>query len=82
MPVVELPSAVLLLRAEEEETDFVAGAQMRVVDPASVSDAFSEGLEWVGVTAKTTYVMVLSQTCDIEHRQFTAICPVFPLSNI
>ena len=82
VPMVQLPSALLLLRAGEEETNFVAGAHMRVVDPASVPDAFREGLEWVGVTAFMPYVMVLSQTCDIEQRKFTAICPVFPISNI
>jgi len=27
-------------------------------------------------------IMIISQTCDILHRDFVAICPVFPISRL
>jgi len=82
VPVVKLPPALLLLRARQEQQDLEHGTLAQLVEASQLPDAFADGLEWIAVTALVAHVIVLSQTCDIEHREFVAISPVYPLGAI
>ncbi len=55
---------------------------VELVPIETVPDAFVQGLENILVPTFRTTAMILSQTCDIEHRDFILIAPIFPLSQI
>jgi len=48
----------------------------------SIPDLFSSGIELIVTRATKSNVIVISQTCDIQNREFVIIAPVFPLSRI
>lgn len=47
-----------------------------------IPDAFERGLERVLVNASLNTVMILSHSCDIGHRDFVAVAPIFLLSSV
>lgn len=56
---------------------------MFIVEAVDDLGEFSEDeLHWVAALVAIMDVMIISQTCDIAHREFTLVCPVFALSSI
>jgi hypothetical protein len=78
-PVTILPESVKIVRLEGKGEGFSLG---RVYERDKLNDAFLNGSEAVLAKASLMNIMILSQTCDIEHREFVSIAPVFPITNI
>ncbi len=74
--VITIPPNIQILR-EIENREF------KSFNLEELSDAFEhkEG-ELTVVHAVKTNIIILSQTCDIERREFISIAPVFPLIKI
>lgn len=78
-PVTILPDTIKIVRLQEKLKDFSVA---RVYERDKLEDAFVNGSEPVLAKASLMKIMILSQTCDIEHRDFISIAPVFPITNI
>ena len=80
MPVVLVPESGLHIVYEQHSEFYPRSATIH--QASEVPDAFAEGLERVIANAYKSRVIILSQTCDIEHRDLIAIAPLFPLSSV
>jgi len=78
-PVVILPETVKVVRLQEKLKNHSVA---HVHKQDELEDAFANGSEAILANASLMDIMILSQTCDIEHREFISIAPVFPISNI
>jgi len=78
-PVVTLPEDIKIVRFKERFEDY-SEATVHRIDKLDV--AFNAGTEAILVQASLMDIMVISQTCDIYHRDFVTIAPIFPLSNV
>jgi hypothetical protein len=47
-----------------------------------VSDAYNEDKEIILVNSFTSKGMIVSQTCDIQRREWISICPVFSIDKM
>jgi len=80
IPVVFVPESGLNIVYEQHSEAYPRPATIHKA--SEVPDAFGEGLERIIAHAYKSRVMILSQTCDIEHRDLIAIAPLFPLSSV
>jgi hypothetical protein len=78
-PVTELPENIKLVRLKEKGENY---SEAFVYDKDQIDNAFENGSEVILANATLMNVMILSQTCDIEHREFVSIAPVFNIYNI
>ncbi|MHA1395919.1 MAG: hypothetical protein ACTSRZ_20640 [Promethearchaeota archaeon] len=72
--IITIPPNIQIIRKNKNE-------EYRVFKLEELPDAFTNK-ELIIVYAIKSNIIVLSQTCDIEHREFISIAPVFPLTNI
>ena len=49
-------------------------------DPGT--DKSDSGSSLIYIKKLRTNIIIISQTCDIENREFVAVCPVFPITRI
>lgn len=74
--IITIPPNIQILRETESE-------EFKSFNLEELSDAFEQKeYELTVVHAIKSNIIVLSQTCDIEHREFISIAPVFPLTKI
>lgn len=78
-PVTILPETVKIVRLQEKLQDFSIA---RVYERDKLDDAFINGTEPILAKASLMNIMILSQTCDIQNREFLSLAPVFPMANI
>ena len=76
------PIFLLGLPEGSEAVEVQDGLTVSIRDVATTEGAFEDGIEWAAVTVTRTHAMILSQTCDIEHREFVLVAPVLPLSDV
>lgn len=78
-PVTILPDIIKIVRLQDKLKNFSVA---HVYEKDKLKDAFVNGSEPVLAKASLMNIMILSQTCDIEHRDFISIAPIFPITNI
>ncbi len=78
-PVSILSEKLKIVRLKKKYEDFSVA---HIYEESKLNDAFANGSESILAKAFLMNVMILSQTCDIEHREFVSIAPIFPLSNV
>ena len=79
-PVVLIPESGLHIVYEQYSETYPKTAT--ISRATEVPGAFERGLEPIIANAYQSMVMVLSHTCDIEHREFIAVAPLFMLSSV
>lgn len=72
-PVTVLPPQLRIFRS---------GSERQVLPEADVPDAFQEGPEDILAKAHKTDVMVLSQSCDVQQREFVIVAPIQPMNQV
>src|ERR1700758_169539 len=90
VPIIFLPDKIskwLLLRPDPraaKHVDDVLGGEMckwlEVRDEGHLSDAWQHGKreEFVAAKAQRLNVLILTQSCDIVHRDYYQIAPIYP----
>lgn len=74
--IITIPQNIQILRELENK-------EYKFFSLEELNDAFEQEVhEITVVNAVKTNVIILSQTCDIERREFISIAPVFPLTKI
>ncbi len=61
---------------------FRPGNNPAVYSARDLPDAFNSGTELLITEAYKTKVMILSQTCDAQNREFIVIAPIQPMSQV
>lgn len=79
-PVVLIPESDPYIVYEQYSETYPKAAT--IFRATEVAGAFEKGLEPIIANAYQSMVMVLSHTCDIEHREFIAVAPLFTLSSV
>jgi len=72
-PVTILPQEIQIFRRHETPS---------ICPETDLSNAFSAGPEQVVAQAYKTHVIILSQTCDIQQREFVVIAPIQPITQV
>jgi len=78
-PVAVLPESVKVVRFKKKRQNY---SEALIYSKDRLDDAFENGSEVILASSTLMNVMILSQTCDIEHREFVSIAPVFDINNI
>lgn len=81
-PIVISPDRLEIARpiTPAEVSEGIMEAELKL--ESELPDAFSKGTELVLASAYRTNIMIISQSCDIEHREFVAVAPIFPLEQV
>ena len=81
-PIVILPDQLEIARPiiPTKVSEGLIEAELKL--ESELPDAFSKGTELILASAYSANIMILSQTCDIDHREFVAVAPIFPLEQV
>jgi len=80
-PIVILPDQLEIARPiTTTEDKGIIEAELRL--ESELPDAFSKGTELVLASAHRRNVMIISNTCDIDNREFVAVVPIFSLVQV
>lgn len=92
IPILVVPANVTrwtLLRAPQDsgltKQDVLRGKRPRIFLPRAetdVADAWSDATEAVVAKATKTPVMIVTQTCDLDHRKYVQVVPIRPASQL
>lgn len=80
VPIVRPPNKIQIARQSKEDNK--EKPEFLVLDEEKVTDAYADGQELILAYGKREAAIVLSQTCDIQNREFIIISPLFLLSSI
>jgi len=81
-PIVILPDQLEIARPTipAKVSEGIIEAELKL--ESELPDAFSKGTEIILASAYRTNIMIISQSCDIELREFVAVAPILPLEQI
>jgi len=82
VPVVEWPPVLFVLRGAQAGRPPQPGDILEVLDAATSPDAFADGEDLIVANALLSTVLLVSSTCDIEHREKILVVPVLPIDVI
>lgn len=74
-------SAPLIVRSVTNTKEIHQGGAL-LSTQENTEDFFSDDFETIAIKAIRTNIIIVSQTCDIQNREFVIIAPIFSLSRI
>lgn len=81
IPILQAPDVIKIARVEELE-GCASAEKYGVFNEEDVDDIYQNGPEIVLANGVRTKVILLSQTCDIQNRDFVVVAPVFDLKKV
>jgi len=86
VPFLSIPGKPLVVRPDQGQAGFTPGhckrVQIHMAALARLPDSFAAGAENFLLPAEQRLVQVVSQTCDIEHRNHVFVAPVLQRSEV
>lgn len=81
VPIIKAPDTIKIARIDQA-TEGSAPPKYIVSSEDDIANAYQNGSEVVLANGLRTKVILLSQTCDIQNREFVVIAPIFDLDTV
>lgn len=79
--ITTIPDEFLVCR-DGSNNETIQEGNVNLTLSQNLPDLFISGTEYITIKAIKTNILVVSQSCDAQNRDFVIIAPVFPLSRI
>lgn len=82
VPIVQTPDKIQIAKPSKAEEKNKEILEYSVADEEKIEDVYKDGPEIILAVGKRETAIVLSQTCDIQNREFVIIAPISSLDVI